>query len=448
MSRKTDEKLVALAIEAALAAGASEAEGFFVRSSSTTAEVSGGKVETVNVREAAGIGIRVINGERLGFSHTSDLAESQIERAAKEAVANAESAFPDPYNRLPEPTGAYADIEYFDGDLAALGVESRIEKALLMESAARSFDKRITKVRQSTVADNSFETYLVSNKGISVWRRGTSCSASVLVVAESDGDAQMGWEMDHTFYFDKLSVEPVGRKAAQRAVALLGASQVETAKVPIILDSPVACEFLAAVGHALMADQVQKRKSFFAGKVGQKVASEMVTIVDDGMLENGYAPSPADGEGVASRRTELIRAGALQGFLHNTYTAAKDAVSSTGNGVRSSYSALPEVGPTNFYLVPGVAGRDEIIRSCSRGYLVMDVMGMHTVDMVSGDFSVGASGLWIEHGKITAPVRETTIAGNVKDFLVHIEAIGNDLKFYGRFGSPTILVANIVVSGK
>ena len=448
MMSKSDEKMVKLAMELALRAGATDAESLFNRSSSTTVEVSGKKVESVKVREGSGMGVRVLVGERLGFSHTSDLSDSGIERVAKEAVANAESGFPDPYNRLPAPQGEYAKVERFDSDLASIGVDQRIERAMSMESAALAFDKRVTKVRQSTVFDVSFEVNLVNSKGISLWHRGTSCNASILAVAEADGDAQMGWDFQPSFYFNKLQVEQVGKTAANRAVDLLGAKQIETTTVPIILDSPVASEFLGAIGHALMADQAQKRKSFLANKVGQKVASDHVTIIDDGMFDKGIAPAPADGEGVPSRRTVLVESGVLKGFLHNTYTAGKDGVESTGNGVRSSYASLPEVGPSNFYFIPGAITKDNLIASCPRAFLVTDAMGMHTIDMVSGDFSVGANGLWIENGKVKFAVRETTIAGNVKDILVNIEAVADDLKFYSRYGSPTILVKNIVVSGK
>ncbi len=448
MTRKSDDKLVNLAIESALAAGADAAEGFLSRTSSKTAEVSGGKTENVKVRDGAGIGVRILVGDRLGFAHTSDLSDSGIRRAAKDAVANAESAFPDLYNRLPKRVGEYPDVERFDEGLAGVGLDERIERAMMIESAARSFDKRITKVRQSSVSDSSYEVYLANSEGISLWHRGTSCSSSLLAVAESDGDAQMGWDFDHSPFFAGLEFESVGRNAARRAVDQLGARQVETTTVPVILDSPVASELLGAIAHALMADQVLKGKSLFADKMGQSVASAEVTIIDDGAFEDGISPAPADGEGVPSQRTVLIEAGVLRAFLHNTYTAGKSGTASTGNGVRSSYASLPEVGASNCYFPPGNTTRTELIEGCSRAYLVTDAMGMHTIDMVSGDFSVGASGLWIEGGKVKYPVRETTIAGNVKDALADIEAVADDLKFYSRYGSPTILIGKVVVSGK
>jgi PmbA protein len=448
MTRSSDERKVKLAIEAALAAGAAEAEGFFNRSSSTSVEVSGGKVERQKVRDGSGIGVRVLVGERMGFAYTSDLDDSGVKAVAKQAVANAESGHPDPFNRLPAPSPKYALLEKFDPEIAHLGLDERIERALSLEEAARAVDKRITKVRQATVSDSSYEAHLASSKGISLWNRGTSCAASVMVVAEAEGDAQVGWDFDHSFYFKPLNVVPVGEMAARRALSLLGARQIETTTVPIILDAPVAGEFVAAIGHALMADQAQKRKSLFAERAGEKVANANVTIIDDGMFEKGLSPAPADGEGVASRRTPLIEAGVLKGFLHNTYTAAKGGVESTGNGVRSSYAATPEVGATNLYLAPGALSPDELIAGCERAFLVTDAMGMHTVDMVSGDFSVGATGLWVENGKISFPVRETTIAGNVKDLLMNIEAVAGNLKFYSRYGSPTFLVTNVVVSGK
>ncbi|RJP72786.1 MAG: TldD/PmbA family protein, partial [Candidatus Abyssobacteria bacterium SURF_17] len=447
MTRTSDETIVRLAIEAALQAGASAAEGFFSRSSSTTVEVSGGKVENVKVRDGSGIGVRVLVETRLGFAHTSDLSDSAVKKTAKDAVANAQSSAPDPYNRLP----AFISADKYRTELGLapldealvsgrIGMEERIDRALSMESTARAYDKRIAKVRQSSVSDAVHESYVSNSNGVGIHHRITSCTASILAVAEANGEAsQMGWDFEHSFAFKDLHVKPVGARAAQRALELLGARKIETATVPVILDAPVAGEFLAAVGQALMADQVQKRKSLFAGRVGENVANDAVTIIDDGMYERGIAPAPADGEGVPSQKTVLIDSGTLKGFLHNAYTAARDGVASTGNGVRSSYASLPEVGPSNFYLVPGTVTRTDLIAGCSRAYLVTDVMGMHTVDSVSGDFSVGATGLWIEDGKVKFPVRETTIAGNVRDVLLNIKAVGDDLKFYSRFGSPTIL---------
>jgi len=448
MTAKSGESLVKLAMEAALAAGADTAEAIHMRTNSTTAEVSNGAAENVKVRDGSGIGIRVVVEQRLGFAYTSDLGESSIDRTARNAVDNAASTFPDPHNRLPEKAERYPEIERFDSELADVGLDERIERAMLIESTARAFDKRITKVRQAAVSDSSHEVFLANSNGISFWHRGTSCNASILAVAESDGEAQMGWDFEHSPFFNELAFESVGANAARRAVEQLGARQIDTATVPVILDSPVASEFIAAIGHALMADQVQKGKSLFADKMGESVASAHVSVVDDGAFEGGISVSPADGEGVPSQRTLLIEAGALKAFLHNTYTADKGGAISTGNGVRSSYAALPEVGASNFYLIPGKLSRAELIENCSRAFLVTDAMGMHTIDMVSGDFSVGASGLWIENGKIGFPVRETTIAGNVKDVLADIEAVADDLKFYSRYGSPTILVGSIVVSGK
>ena len=448
MTRISDEKLVDLAVKAAGSVGADEAEGFLDRSSSTSVEVSGGKVESVKVREGSGVGVRVMVGDRLGFAHTSDLTEAGIKKTAEDAVANAEPAAPDVHNRLPEGEHEYPNVERYDSELSGIGLDERIDRAIQIEATALAYDKRITKVRHSTVSDSHYEVLVANSKGLGLSYKGTSCSASLLAVAEAEGEAQMGWDFDHSFCFRDLDVESVGKNAARYAVDLLGARQIDSTTVPVILDSPVASEFLAAVGHALLADQVQKGKSLFAGRVGEAVAGAGVTLIDDGALEWGIAPAPADGEGVPSQKTMAVESGVLKRFLHNTYTAGKDGVESTGNGVRSSYSALPEVGASNFYLVPGTVTRAELIEKCERAYLVTDVMGMHTVDMVSGDFSVGASGLWIEGGEIKFPVRETTIAGNVKDFLVNIAEVADDLKFHSRYGSPTIMVSSVVVSGK
>ena len=220
-----------------------------------------------------------------------------------------------------------------------------------------------------------------------------------------------------------------------------------TQKAAVVLDPYIATNFLGLLSPALSAEAVQKGRSLFAGKVNQAVASPLITVVDDGRLPGGIASAPFDGEGVPTSETVLIDQGQLKGFLHNTYTAAKEGVSSTGNGVRSSFKSTPEVGSTNFFIRAGEKSPEQLIKEVPKGLYVTEVMGMHTANPISGDFSVGASGIWIEKGELTRPVRGVAIAGNIMDLLGAVDAVGSDLEFFGGKGAPTLRVSSMSLSG-
>jgi PmbA protein len=267
------------------------------------------------------------------------------------------------------------------------------------------------------------------------------------LTAREKDDHQTGFAMDFRLRFAELEPEAVGREAAARAVRMLGAQPQKGLEAPVVFDPFVMVSLLGVLAPALTAEAVQKGRSLFAGRVGQRVASELVTIVDDGTLAGGVRSAPFDGEGVPSSRSVLIEKGYLRGYLHNTYTAAKDGVVSTGNGVRASFKGGPEVGPTNFYLEPGDKSPAEIIGEISSGLYVGEVLGMHTANPISGDFSVGATGFWIEQGKMSYPVRGLAIAGNIRELLDAVDAVGRDLRFFGGKGAPTVRVRKLAVSG-
>ena len=267
------------------------------------------------------------------------------------------------------------------------------------------------------------------------------------LVANEHDDNQTGFALDYNLKYKHLDAIKIGNLAAERAVRMLGAKPVATAKVAVVLDPYIVTGFLGLLGSALTAEAVQKGRSLFAGKTGRNVASKQITIIDDGTKPDGIASAPFDGEGVATSKTVLIQAGVLQGYLHNIYTAAKDGVTSTGNGIRSSFKSNPEVGTTNFYIEPGKIAPADLIKDITAGLYLTEVMGMHTANPISGDFSLGAAGIWIENGKLTKPVRGVAIAGNVMDLLKSVDAIGSDLQFYGGKGAPTLRVSQMTVSG-
>jgi PmbA protein len=267
-------------------------------------------------------------------------------------------------------------------------------------------------------------------------------------VAGADGEQQSGFGLQFTRKYAELDPEAIGREAAFKAVRLLGASRMPTKRAAVVFEPYVVTNFLSVLSSALTAEAVQKGRSLFAGKIGERVAASGITVIDDGTLPGGLLSAPFDGEGVPSRRTVLIQDGRLLGFLQNSYTGAKDGLPSTGNASRGSYKSTPELGSTNFYLAPGELAPEEIIKQTDEGLYLTEVMGMHTVNPISGDFSVGAAGIWIEHGELTTPARGMVIAGNMLELLEGIDAVGKDLRFFIGKGAPTVRVVRLTISGE
>ncbi len=434
-------------LEEALRAGAEEAEGFLLRSRATVVDVKDGQVETFALADEAGLGLRVLRDQRMGFTFTSDLSAGGIRLLIENALQEAQVSAPDPAHQFPGPFPEYPELPTHDPSLRRVPVEGKIQRALALEQAARSFDRRVTKVRKASYRDADYSVVIVNSLGLQASFTGTSCTTSASVVAEEGGAAEVGWEFDFSRSFQGLQVEEVGRKAAERAVRMLGARSLPSRQVDVLLDPGVASELLGLLASALSGEVVRKGKSLLAGKVGQRVGSEQVTLIDDGTLLMGLFAAPCDGEGVPSRRTVLIEAGILRGYLYDTINAAKDGVSSTASARRSSYRTPPEVGPSNLFLEPRRASPEELMQALGKGLLILSALGVHTANPISGDFSIGVQGFWIEGGKVAFPVRGVTIAGNVVGLLQQVEGVGSDLRFFGRTGSPTLLVRGLQLAG-
>lgn len=441
-------KTAQFALERAAALGAGLAEAYLNSDRELTVEVREGRVETMKLARDQGLGLRVMVDGKSGFAFTTDLSRQAVENIARQALANASRTAADPYRVLPKPYAGYPRLDIYDPAINQAGEEEKIELARQMEKAARGVDPRVNIIESSVYQDAESEVILVNSHGISATYRTAYCGLYIALVAGEGEDSQTGFALDYRLRFNELDAAALGRRAAERAVRMLGARPVSTRRVAVLLEPYVATGFLGLLGPGLTAEAVQKGRSLFMGRVGQSVASAKVTVVDDGARAGGIASAPFDGEGVPTGRTELIAQGVLKGFLHNTYTAAKDGVKSTGNGVRGSFKGTPEVGTTNFYIEPGNTAPEELIKNTTDGLYVTEVMGMHTANPISGDFSVGASGILIENGALTRPVRGVAIAGNVLELLKAVDGVGSDLTFFGGKGSPTIRVSGMSISGR
>lgn len=435
------------AVNAAKKMGAHLAEAYLNNNKELSIDVRGGQVETMKLAEECGLGLRVLVNGKVGFAFTSDLAPQSVEQTARQALANAANTSSDEYRNLPGPLPTYPPMDIYDPQIAATGLEEKINLAKSMEEEARSYSPKVKIIESASYQDGEIEVAICNSLGVALSYRGTYCGIYVSLVAGEGDDNQTGFDLDYNLRYNNLNSRAVGRKAAERAVRMLGAKPVNSQQVPIILDPYVATGFLGLLGPSLTGEAVQKNRSLFAGKMGQRVASDKINIVDDGTLPGGIASSPFDGEGCPTSRTTLIQAGILQGFLHNTYTAARDGVSSTGNGTRHSFKSTPDVGTTNFFIEPGNVAPEDLVKDIQKGFYVTEVMGLHTANPISGDFSLGAAGLWIENGSFSKPVKGVALAGNMVELLKNVEEVGNDLRFFGSRGAPTLRISTMSVSG-
>ena len=441
--------LMDLCVAAAEAAeGEEQVEAFAEERSTTSVDAHRGEVEGLTFAESRGVGVRVISDGRLGFAHAADPSVDEVREAVGRARANAAVASPDPFNALPAGEQAVEALDgLFSESLAGMKTDEKVPIALEMERLATSSDPRVRKTESVRYGDAIGSVAIASNQGVRAEYGATGCWCVVVTLAEQDGDTQTGFSYRIARSIDELKQDEVVAEAVERAARMLGAVKPETAKVPVVLDPVAASAFLGVLTDALSADAVQKQRSLFGPLVGEQVGSSGLTIVDDGRLLDGPSASPFDGEGVPTGRHELLTAGVLQGFMHNTYTARKGDTTSTGNAVRG-YRSTPGVGTTNLFVEPGDRSLEQLLREAEGGVLVQDVSGVHSgANPVSGEFSVGATGLRIAGGAPGEPVREMTIASTIPEMLQSVSALGDELRWFSSVGVPYILLREMTLAG-
>jgi len=423
-----------------------QAEVYFSASKSLSIDVLNGKVEAVKEVEDIGIGIRVIKDKKLGFAYTSEFDETVLEDTINQAIANAKNTQADEYNFLPNHQDT-KQLDLYDNKISEVSIKDKIELALKIEQSAYQADKRVKKTEKVQYSEGEAEVWVVNSNGVDAKYKSNLCGGFAQMIAGHEGSMEAGFGLDFVKKFTSFNPEAVGKEAAEQSTALLGAKSIASQKLPLVIDQHVGTEIISSLVAALSADAVQKGKSMFADKLGQMVGSKVLTIIDNGKLEDGLSTAPFDAEGVPTQETKLIADGKLNTFLFNTYTANKGKTKSTGNAVRGSFMGLPSIGTTNLYIPAGTQKPEAIIKSIKKGIFITKVMGMHTVNPISGNFSVGAAGIMIENGQKTYPVRGITIAGNLIEMLKQIEAVGSDLRFIEDVGSPTLLIHDMTVSG-
>jgi PmbA protein len=428
-----------------------EAEAYGVASRHTEVKARRGEVHALSSAESRGVGVRVIREYRLGYAWAADPSPEEAVNLLEAAREGAAYAGPDEANGLP----ASAPIEGIPGlfrrPLADMEPGRKVALALDLERAAVSADPAVRRVEEVMYGDSVSRVALASTAGLGVSYERTDCWCVVSALAERGGETQSAFAFRVAREPDDLAWEEAAREAALRSARLLGASKPTTERLPVVLDPWAAASFLGVLSRALSAEEVQKGRSLLAGLVGEMVASEVVNLVDDGRLPEGPAASPFDDEGVPTGSTRLIERGTLRGFLHNSTTAKREGATSSGNASRPSYRGVPGVSPSNLFLEPGTDAPEAILARAGRGVYVQDVTGVHSgANPVSGEFSVGATGLRVEGGALSEPLREMTIASTLPEVLRAVGAVGSDLRFFpgaGAIGTPTVLVGEMTVGG-
>ena len=443
------EQIASDLVERAKRAGASAADVVVREADEFSTNLRTGKIESLKEAASKALGLRVLLGIRSATSFSSDFSEQSLARLVARTVAMAKVTSEDPASGLPEPgqLGRYeGDLGLYSGDVELISIGDRIQLARRAEEAALGADPRIQNSEGAGFeASQGIKAY-ANSLGFAGSYRSSYCALSVSPIARQNGSMQRDyWYTVARSAAELEAPEAVGRKAAQRALRKLGARKASTCQVPIVFDPETARSLLGHIFEAVRGDAIYRSASFLAGRLHQKIANDNVTVLDDGLRPGGFGSRPFDGEGIPSSMTRVIEKGVLQNYLLNCYTARKLGRQTTGNAARG-IAGPPGVGMKNFYMPPGPYSPEEIFRSVQNGFYVTELIGFG-VNTVTGDYSRGAGGLWIEKGELTYPVEEVTIAGNLAEMLQHVEMVGSDLEFRSALASPTLLISGMTVAG-
>jgi PmbA protein len=451
-------QLAVSTVERALASGAADAEAVVAEGDEFEALIRMGEVERLKESGSRAIGIRVYfrseDGTRTATTSSTDFSEDGIARLVAGAVELAKITTPDPFAGLPE-TEAFGslsgDLEIYHDDVYSLPPAERIQWAKRAEASALTHEPTaagsITNSKGAGFDAATGHKVLANSRGFVGEYRRSYCSIDAAPIAETpDGKMQRDHWYSSARSAAKLeSPESVGREAARRALRRLGAKPVATQQVPIVLSPEIARSIVGHIFEAASGSAIYHQSSFFLGMLGKQVAAETITVIDDGTIVGGFGTSPFDGEGLPTRRTVIVENGVLKNYLLNTYMGRKLGMASTGNASRG-LAGTPGIGSHNLFLTAGTMTPEALLSGIPAGLYVTELIGQG-VNMVTGDYSRGASGLWIENGELTYPVEEITIAGNLKEMLKNISAIADDLVFRGSVASPTLSIDGMVVAG-
>ncbi|MDD5748704.1 MAG: TldD/PmbA family protein [Actinomycetota bacterium] len=455
-------EILKFGIEHSRKLGVTSAEAAYEFERGVSIKVCSGKIEKFEYSLSRGLSIRVLKGNCGGRAYTTDFGMDSVRRASERALEATSVSAPDEHQMICPaeffPPGASKgkflgeELAICSGEIDEISEDEKIEFALSLERMAKEFDGRISGVESANYSDSVLDVILMNSNGFKAGYKSSFHYGYLTAIAEERGESQTGFGFTAGRSFASLDPSAAAREASEKAILMLKSKQPESCRVPVLFDNVSSCEIVAVLGAALSAKSVILGRSFLRGRLGEKVASELVNITDDGRLHGGFGTAPFDAEGAKTGETKVFQSGILTSYLHNCYTSSRMGTKTTGNACRASYRSSVEVSPTNLKLRAGKESPDELRSGIGKGFEVIELQGVHVgFDTVSGDVSVGARGRWIEEGKPSYGVREVTIAGTMQEVLGGIKGLGNDpreIPVMGGICSPSILVEGLVLSGK
>jgi PmbA protein len=432
------------------ASGGEGVEAYAEQTTRTEINAFEGEIERLTSASSTGVGVRVVRDGRLGYAYTADLSDNGLRQCLDEARANLDVSTEDPGNVLADAAAVEPLEGIFEPRQVDVPPQRKVQLALDLEARTKAADPKVTKVESASYGDAVVQVAIASSAGVNGSFAVTRAWCYSTALATQDGQSQIGVGIDSGRSLEELDIDPVAAEAADRAVRLLGATKPRTRTVPVVFDRMAAPSVIGVLLAGLSAEAVQKRRSLFADKLGERVGAPGLELIDDGRLLDGPGAAPFDDEGVPTRRNVLLSDGVLQLFLHNTASAAREGATSTGNAARASFKSSPGISAHNVYFVPGDKDQAGLLAQAGEGLLVQDMTGVHSgANPITGDFSVGVSGLWFRNGELAEPVREATVAAGLLDILKGIVAVGSDLRWStGSIGGSSLLIGEMTVAGE
>ncbi|MBI2062025.1 MAG: TldD/PmbA family protein [Nitrospirae bacterium] len=423
-------------------------EAYVAHLAEQSIEVKGQEIHARDRAETTTLGVRLLLDGRMGFSYATQLTPDAVRRALQFAAGTARCLDADEHHAFPKSTPApLPAVNLYDAHVPSTPDEEKIKLALELEASSLRAHRAVKRVRKSAYDEIFGTVYLANSNGLQSSYSKTYCSLSLMAVAEKGGESENAWDFQFSSFLHELDAEALGKKVARKAVSRLGGRVPKTRECPVVLENHVAAEFLSLLAPSFLVENTMKKKSLWGDAVGRLILSKHLTLVDNGLETRGANAAPFDGEGVPAQRSTVVERGLLRTLLCDTYWGNKSRRGSTGNARRGASQSAPVLAPSNLHVEAGTWSPDRLHSECGSGVLITEVIGLHTADPISGEFSLGAVGQEIAKGKPAGPLRGFGIAGNLKTLFKHVDAVANDLRFMGSIGSPSLLVSNLQISG-
>ncbi|HHO75782.1 MAG TPA: TldD/PmbA family protein [Deltaproteobacteria bacterium] len=398
----------------------------------------------LNRSNESGISIRIINDGAIGFAYGPDACESLIDAA----ITSARYQFKDAHNHIPPYFDTYTGMDLFDHKVSGLSADDCISQAIFLEKTARAADSRVKQVRKASFSRSIASTRIVNSHGIDLSWKTTFVSASLMVMVKDADDARSGHEFDLGHCFADIDIEAIGAGAVKNATNMLFARKINTTKIPVVFDNTTTAQMLDFISDAFIGENVVKGKSYLHDKKGQTCFSSTITLADNPLDGRSVSACPYDGEGCPSKNTVLVKDGTVYAFLYDSYWGQVSNEGSTGNSVRNSYRSVPSLGVRHICMDPGREDIMQKMRGLKHILKITDIMGMHTANPVTGEFSVGINGLFLEGNEVLYPVREAALSGNIYEMFSRVGAVGNDVREFGHVLCPSVLIEEMDISSQ